>query len=241
MVSFMRIAAAKKILLIAGLLMVTLLAAPALVRSQAHEVNATIDTSKTGAPISKNIYGQFLEHGGDIVNTGVWSEMLVDRKFFYPVATNAPTPPAVMGNGAGNPRFRRIPTRWWAPIGGDDAVTMDTKAPYTGEQTPLIKVSGERAARHQAIRNCGSQRQVLHRAYMLAGSPGAMVKVTLIWGKDAADRQTVTIGAVGPGYQQVSAALHRRGRHRRRNSRDRRHRQRLLSCRRGIAHARRQH
>jgi alpha-N-arabinofuranosidase len=48
-------------------------------------VNATIDTSNTVAPISKNIYGQFLEHGGDIVNNGVWSEMLVDRKFFYPV------------------------------------------------------------------------------------------------------------------------------------------------------------
>jgi hypothetical protein len=49
-------------------------------------VNATIDASKTGAPITKNIYGQFLEHGGDIVNTGIWSEMLVGRKFVYPVA-----------------------------------------------------------------------------------------------------------------------------------------------------------
>ena len=63
---------------------------PSALSSQARIVNATIDTSKTGAPISKNIYGQFLEHGGDIVNTGVWSEMLVDRKFFYPVATTRP-------------------------------------------------------------------------------------------------------------------------------------------------------
>jgi len=108
--------------------------------AQAHTVNATIDTSKTGASISKYIYGQFLEHGGDIVNTGVWSEMLVDRKFFYPVAASAPTPPPVMGNAAGNPRFRRTPTRWWAPIGGGDVVTMDTKAPYTGDQTPLAFV-----------------------------------------------------------------------------------------------------
>ena len=74
---------------------------PAALSSQARIVNATIDTSKTGAPISKYIYGQFLEHGGDIVNTGVWSEMLVDRKFFYPVAASAPTPPPVMGNAAG--------------------------------------------------------------------------------------------------------------------------------------------
>src|ERR1035438_10541439 len=88
--------------------------------AQTSPVNVTIDASKTGAPISKNIYGQFLEHGGDIVNTGVWSEMLIDRKFFYPVAASAPTPPPVMGNAAGNPRFRRTPTRWWAPIGGGD-------------------------------------------------------------------------------------------------------------------------
>src|ERR1700758_411872 len=119
-----------------ALLPVLLLSWPRHAFTQARTVNGTIDVSKTGAPISKNIYGQFLEHGGDIVNTGVWSEMLVDRKFFYPVATSAPTPPPVMGNAAGNPRFRRTPTRWWAPIGGDDAVTMDSKDPYTGDHSP---------------------------------------------------------------------------------------------------------
>jgi hypothetical protein len=102
--------------------------------SQARTVNATVDTSKTGAPISENIYGQFLEHGGDIVNTGVWSEMLVDRKFFYPVAASAPTPPPVMGNAAGNPRFRHKPT----PIGGDNIVTVDTKDPYSNRTEAVL-------------------------------------------------------------------------------------------------------
>lgn len=69
-----------------------MLSLPSALSSQTRIVKATIDTSKSRTPISKNIYGQFLEHGGDIVNTGVWSEMLVDRKFFYPVATSAPTP-----------------------------------------------------------------------------------------------------------------------------------------------------
>ena len=69
--------------------------------------------------------------------------MLADRKFFYPVAASAPKPPPVMGNAAGNPRFRRPITRWWAPIGGDDVVTMDTKAPYTGDQTPLVKLDAK--------------------------------------------------------------------------------------------------
>ena len=111
--------------------------------AQTPPVNVTIDASKTGAPISKHIYGQFLEHGGDIVNTGVWAELLADRKFFYPVSATAPQPPQLMGNAAGNPRFRRPITRWWAPIGGDEAVTMDTKAPYTGDQTPLVKLDAK--------------------------------------------------------------------------------------------------
>ena len=72
------------------LLIAALLASVALASAQVRTIDATIDTSKTGVPISKYIYGQFLEHGGDIVNTGIWSEMLVDRKFYYPVATAHP-------------------------------------------------------------------------------------------------------------------------------------------------------
>ena len=126
--TFGKMAVTKAFSLVTGLL-IALLASPPAMLSQARTVNATIDTSRTGAPISKNIYGQFLEHGGDIVNTGVWSEMLVDRKFFYPVATSAPTPPPVMGNAAGNPRFRRTPTRWWSPIGGEAIVTWIPRRP----------------------------------------------------------------------------------------------------------------
>ena len=177
-----------------------LLALPCALWSQARIVNATIDASKTGAPISKNIYGQFLEHGGDIVNTGVWSEMLVDRKFFYPVAATAPTPPPMMVNAAGNPRFRRPPTRWWAPIGGDDVVTMDTKSPYTGDQSPLVKLDKEPHGLGQsgiAVR----KGKVYTGRIVLAGSPGAVVKVTLIWGKEATDRQTVTLHALGQSFR----------------------------------------
>jgi alpha-N-arabinofuranosidase len=168
--------------------------------AQTSPVHATIDTTKTGAPISKNIYGQFLEHGGDIVNTGVWSEMLVDRKFFYPVQTSAPKPPPVMGNAAGNPRFNRIPTRWWAPIGGD-VVTMDTKAPYTGEQTPLVKLEAKTPHGFSQSGIAVRKGKSYTGRIVLAGSPGSVVKVTLIWGKEAADRQTVTIGTLGVAYR----------------------------------------
>jgi alpha-N-arabinofuranosidase len=198
--SFKKIAAPKTSSLIFGLLMASLLAAPGPLLSQTPTVNATIDTTKTGAPISKYIYGQFLEHGGDIVNTGVWSEMLVDRKFYYPVAASAPKPPPVMGNAAGNPRFNRIPTRWWAPIGGD-VVTMDTKAPYTGEQTPLIKLDVKEPHGFSQSGIAVRKGKSYAGRIVLAGSPGAVVKVMLIWGKAAADRQTVTLRTLGAVYR----------------------------------------
>ena len=55
-------------------------------------VSATVvvDASKAGAPISKYIYGQFIEHLGRCIYGGLWAEMLEDRKFFYPVDGEAP-------------------------------------------------------------------------------------------------------------------------------------------------------
>jgi alpha-L-arabinofuranosidase len=176
-----------------------LLLSPAL-WAQTKSVNATIDVSKTGAPISKNIYGQFLEHGGDIVNTGVWSELLVDRKFFYPVASSAPTPPPVMGNAAGDPRFNRIPTRWWAPIGGDGVVTLDAKAPYTGDHSPLVKLAAKEPRGFKQSGIVVRKGKAYTGRIVLAGSPGTVVQVTLTWGKEATNRQTISIRAVGTAY-----------------------------------------
>jgi alpha-N-arabinofuranosidase len=168
--------------------------------AQTPSVNVAIDASKTGAPISKYIYGQFLEHGGDIVNSGVWAELLTDRKFYYPVSATAPQPPQPMGNAAGNPRFRRPITRWWAPI-GDDAVTMDTKAPYTGDQTPLVKLDAK------TPHGIGESGIVVRKGksykgrIVLAGTSGTVVKVTLIWGTGADNRQTVTLPALASTYR----------------------------------------
>jgi alpha-N-arabinofuranosidase len=47
------------------------------------ESQVRIDTSRVGAPISKYIYGQFIEHLGRSIYGGLWAEMLEDRKFFF--------------------------------------------------------------------------------------------------------------------------------------------------------------
>jgi len=160
-------------------------------------VQVVIDTAKTSAPISKYIYGQFLEHGGNIVNEGVWAEMLEDRKFFNPITTKAPDAPPV-------PAYRRRgPLRRWTPIGGDEVVVMDTKHPYTGDHTPSIQLGAEP---HGIAQTTLALRK--GKAYtghiILSGSPTAVIKVALIWGKDAADIQTVTIPNLGIQYRKFT-------------------------------------
>jgi alpha-N-arabinofuranosidase len=180
-------------------LFLTSLLSPAF--SQAPTIHAAIDASKTGAPISKYLYGQFLEHGGDIVNTGVWSEMLVDRKFFYPIAASAPTPPPLMNNAGGNPRQRRTPTRWWAPVGNEQAVTMDKRSPYTGDQSPVIELDGKEPRGFRQSGIAIRKSTTYTGRIVLAGSPTAVVKVTLIWGKGASDRETVILHTLSAGYR----------------------------------------
>jgi len=177
-------------------LLLTLLFCPSLSFAQTQLVHATIDASKTGAPISKYLYGQFLEHGGNLVNEGVWAEMLGDRKFYNPVTSKPPAePPAMPG------RPPRPPQRHWTPVGGDEVVMMDTKNPYTGDHTPLIKLSPTEAHGVQQTGLAVRKGKAYTGRIVLAGSPGAVVKVTLAWGSGASDRQTLTIRPIGAAYR----------------------------------------
>jgi len=154
--------------------------------AQTQPVHATIDASKTSAPISKYIYGQFLEHIGGIVNNNIWAEMLDDRKFYFPITSHPPAEPA-------GPPWRRTALRHWTPIGADEFVTMDADHPYTGEHTPLVKLSSnETHGIQQAGLAVRKGKSYTGRIVLIAGS-GTAVKVSLIWGNAASDRQTVAI------------------------------------------------
>ena len=187
---------------------------PALLSSQARIVNATIDTSKTGAPISKYIYGQFLEHGGDIVNTGVWSEMLVDRKFFYPVAASAPTPPPVMGNAAGTRASAALLRAGGLPIGGDDVVTMDTKTPYTGDQSPLVKLDAKEPHGFSQSGIAVRKGKAYTGRIVLAGIPRRGGQGHAHLGQGASGSSDRHHPHARRRVPQVPAALHRRSRYR---------------------------
>lgn len=162
--------------------------------AQDRPVHASIDASKTAAPISKYIYGQFLEHIGGIVNNNIWAEMLDDRKFYYPINSHPPAEPA-------GPSWRRTAVRHWVPIGADEFVTMDAERPYVGEHTPMVKLSETDA---HGIQQSGlavrKGRSYTGRA-VLAGTPVTAVKVTLIWGSGENDRQSITIAKLRAEYR----------------------------------------
>ena len=65
----------------ASLILMVLLAGAA----AAAPVAATIDATRTGPPITKLVFGGFMEPA----TTRVWAEMLSDRKFFNRVTSQA--------------------------------------------------------------------------------------------------------------------------------------------------------
>ncbi len=165
-----------------------------LLSAQTKTISATIDVSKTSAPISRNIYGQFLEHIGGIVNNGIWAEMLDDRKFFYPITSHPPAEPAAPSG------FRRPALRHWTPIGPDEFVTMDSDHPYVGEHTPAVKLSRSEAHGIQQAGLTVRKGKSYTGRIILAGTPGTSVNVTLAWGDAASERQTVAINKLRTDY-----------------------------------------
>jgi alpha-N-arabinofuranosidase len=161
---------------------------------QSNRVKATIDAGKTYMPISKYVYGQFLEHIGDIVNKGLWAEMLDDRKFFNPVVDKEPAvaaPPS---------RFGRAPLRRWIAVGRADAVVMDSAHSFTERPAPLVRLSdveprGIRQNGLTLVKDAGYTGRVV-----LAGDAVTQVLVSVIWGNDVKDRWTVRIDGIGAAY-----------------------------------------
>ncbi len=153
------------------------------------QLKAEIDGSRTGQPITKYIYGQFIEHLGNCIDHGLWSEMLDDRKFFYPVDSSERLDPV------NRRRMRR-----WRPVGPDEFVVMDREHSYVGEHTPVIKLEGETP---HGIRQAGlalrRDKKYTGRV-VLAGHAGANVEVSLIWGPGPGDRQTIPIRSLQGDY-----------------------------------------
>jgi alpha-N-arabinofuranosidase len=159
-------------------------------------LTVSIDTAKTAAPVSKYLYGGFIEHIGTLIYRSLWSEMIDDRKFYFPISSKDTDQPA-----SASPRPGRMPLHKWRPVGPDQFVLMDKDQPFVGDQSPRIEL--DQAAPH-GIRQSGltlaTGKQYTGRVY-LRGTPGIQVKVALVWGSGANDRQVVSFGAITSEYK----------------------------------------
>ena len=132
-------------------------------------VQVTINANTQYPPISKLIYGQFIELLFNYFEGGLWAEMIGDRKFFYPVNSNEDLVPVNTRKYLGR----------WKPVGEAEFVTMDSANVFVGEHSPRVKA--ERNAQH------GIQQQGLslkkgkkYTGYIfLSAKPGVVVNVSL--------------------------------------------------------------
>ena len=98
-----------------------------------------IDVAPKGQPISKYIYGQFIEHLGRCIYGGIWAEMLEDRKFYFPITPDYA--PYGTGRNANAP-LPVVTASPWQIVGAADAVRMETERPFVGDHTPWVKDNG---------------------------------------------------------------------------------------------------
>jgi alpha-L-arabinofuranosidase len=161
--------------------------------AQQSRLEAVIDASETQTPINGMIYGQFIEHIGNIINHGLWAEMLDDRKFFHPVLEYEPEPDAAPG--------WRMPGRRWMPVGPPDRIMMDTRDPYAGSQSPsvILHPSEERGMMQQGL-ELKEGREYTGRI-VLAADTKASVSLSLIWGVSPGDRETVSLTIPSGDYE----------------------------------------
>lgn len=157
---------------------------------RAQQVSMQVDASKTAAPIQQDLYGFFSEFLSNMYDHGLWAEMISDRKFFYPVDSNPKQTP---------PNSRRFDTRW-SPVGADSDIVMDASDAYVGAHSPriLLDASTPHGIRQQGL-GLKSGKQYTGRI-ILAADPGARISVSLIWGSNPGDRQTLPVQSVGTEY-----------------------------------------
>lgn len=152
-------------------------------------IEATIDASKAGEPITPLIFGGYMEPA----TTRAWAEMLTDRKFANRITSAAPPPT--------NSFFRRFMGEPWKPLAAEETVEMDSVQPFVGAHSPRVKLDGSapRGIAQGGLRVRGGK-DYDGRIY-LKGDPGVKVAVRLVWGPGASDTQTQTIASLSGEYQ----------------------------------------
>ena len=171
-----------------------------LFESSGDPLQVKINAEKTGAPISKYLYGQFIEHLGRCIYGGLWAEMLEDRKFYFLVTDRYHPWGTAVDSYWGSGPYDYLQASPWKVVGPAGTVTMDTGSPFTGSHSPVISLPGD--ANAAGISQEGLA-LVKGRTYsgriVLSGAPGISVVVRLVTDSGEADENA--IGQTGSGFK----------------------------------------
>jgi len=149
---------------------------PAVAVGQQHAL--TIDAGKTGEPISKFVYGQFIEHLGRCIYGGIWAEMLEDRKFYFPITPEYDPYRGTRAVSKDSP-FAVVGASPWQIIGPADSVSMVKENSFVGEHTPLIQSGG---GIRQLDLGLVKDKEYVGYIYLKPQGRRAKVKISLQWG-----------------------------------------------------------
>lgn len=121
--------------------------------TETYDRSLTVNISADGErkEVSPLVYGQFIEHIEDCIYDGIWSEKILDRKFYYPVGESGLSPWTSSGN-----------------VVSDDSVT------YSGGYSVVIGAGGCISQDDLALENKG------YTGYFYCATPsGCTVRITL--------------------------------------------------------------
>jgi len=162
----------------------------------AQPVAVTIDAGTTGEPISKFIYGQFIEHLGRCIYGGIWAEMLEDRKFYFPI-TPEYDPYRGTRNVSKDSPFAVVGASPWQITGSPDSVTMVAEDSFVGDHTPLIQPgSGIRQLDLGLIKG----KEYVGYIYLKPQQQSTNVIISLAWGDHPGARTATQLLVVSNQY-----------------------------------------
>lgn len=142
----------------------------------------TLNLSRKKTPLSKYIYGQFIEQMGNSIYGGVWAEMLEDRKFYYlPNTGNSP---------------------WKYGSRDSSRLRIDSLDAFVGKYSPvMIESSDSAASLYQKHLYLEKGKKYEGRIVLAGNDIHHPVEVVLSWGDDKNERDTFRIDAVDQNYK----------------------------------------
>jgi alpha-N-arabinofuranosidase len=141
-----------------------------------------IDVAHQGHPISKYVYGQFIEHFGDCIDIGLWAEIMRDRKFFDAV-----------GDGDSP----------WKASGAE--LTMDENDPFTGKWTPVLALKeGEPGVLYQENLRLRAGVDFVGYLWVRPSKGVSRISVSLGGGPEGAKTEWTTDRLAANEYQKLS-------------------------------------